>query len=50
MKKQSILAWHFLPAGGKTQFSHEIVTVGSTLEAKGKLVLCKPQICNSLFS
>ena len=41
MKTQSILAWHFLPADGKTRYSQETVTVGCALEAKGKLVLCE---------
>ena len=35
-----ILAWHFLPADGKTRYSQETVAVGGTLEATGKLILC----------
>lgn len=36
-----LLAWHFLPATGRTRYSDELVTLGGTLTATGALKLCE---------
>jgi len=36
----AIAAWHFLPANGRTQYSNELVTVGSILHVPGEIEIC----------
>ncbi len=39
-KTKSVLAWHFLPNDGRTRYSNEQVTVGSTLKVRGPIIPC----------